>query len=58
MFLIALTGYGRATDRAAAHAAGVDEHLVKPVDVDRLLRLLASMQDGVPASLERVVAGN
>ena len=30
--LVALTGYGRAEDRAATSAAGFDEHLVKPVD--------------------------
>ncbi|HEY1957153.1 MAG TPA: chemotaxis protein CheB [Polyangiaceae bacterium] len=38
--LIALTGYGRAADRAAAAEAGFDDHLVKPVDTDRLLALL------------------
>ena len=41
MRLIALTGYGRASDRAAAVEAGFDAHLVKPVDTDRLLALLA-----------------
>lgn len=35
-FLIACTGYGRAEDRARALAAGFDEHLVKPVDLDDL----------------------
>lgn len=39
-FLVALTGYGRAVDRARALASGFDEHLVKPVDPDRLIRLL------------------
>jgi DNA-binding response OmpR family regulator len=38
--LVALTGYGQATDRAAARAAGVDVHIVKPVDPERLLMLL------------------
>ncbi|HEX8795830.1 MAG TPA: response regulator [Polyangiaceae bacterium] len=38
--LIALTGYGQAADRAAAREAGFDEHMVKPVDLDRLLTLL------------------
>ena len=39
--LIALTGYGQASDRARAVSAGFDDHLVKPVDIgvlDRLLR--------------------
>ena len=43
MCLIALTGYGQAADRATAREAGFDEHLVKPVDVDELLRLLARL---------------
>jgi two-component system CheB/CheR fusion protein len=43
MFLIALTGYGQAADKAASREAGFDEHLVKPVDVDELLRLLARL---------------
>ncbi|HVV49757.1 MAG TPA: chemotaxis protein CheB [Polyangia bacterium] len=40
MFLIALTGYGRPADRAASREAGFDEHLVKPVRMDELLRVL------------------
>ncbi len=40
VLLIALTGYGRPQDREAALAAGFDHHLVKPVDVHALLRLL------------------
>jgi signal transduction histidine kinase/CheY-like chemotaxis protein len=39
-YLVALTGYGQATDREQSRAAGFDEHLVKPVDLDRLLRIL------------------
>jgi two-component system CheB/CheR fusion protein len=39
--LVALTGYGRASDRAAVKAAGFDEHLVKPCDPDDLFRILA-----------------
>lgn len=34
---IALTGYGQATDKARALAAGFHSHLVKPVDIDELL---------------------
>jgi CheY-like chemotaxis protein len=36
--LIAVTGYGLADDRARAQAAGFETHLVKPVDLDVLLR--------------------
>jgi len=38
---IALTGYGQTQDAAASRAAGFDHHEVKPVDVDRILALLA-----------------
>ncbi len=38
--LIALTGYGRDVDHESSHAAGFDHHLVKPLDIDRLLELL------------------
>jgi PAS domain S-box-containing protein len=39
-YLIALTGYGQATDRAQSKRAGFDEHLVKPVDTATLLRIV------------------
>jgi CheY-like chemotaxis protein/anti-sigma regulatory factor (Ser/Thr protein kinase) len=38
--LIALTGYGRAEDRARSTEAGFDRHLVKPVDVEELRRII------------------
>lgn len=40
--LVALTGYGQAEDRRRALEAGFDAHLVKPVDPDNLVKLLAS----------------
>ncbi len=40
--LIALTGYGAKEDRDRALAAGFDQHLVKPVDHEALLRLIDS----------------
>ena len=42
MRLIAFTGYGGADDIARATRAGFDAHLVKPVDIDRLLAVLAA----------------
>jgi CheY-like chemotaxis protein len=39
--LVALTGYAQAEDVAKARAAGFDEHLAKPVGIDRILGLLA-----------------
>ena len=38
--LVALTGYGREEDRRQSEEAGIDLHLVKPVDPADLLRLL------------------
>jgi CheY-like chemotaxis protein len=40
--LIALTGYGQPDDRKKSSASGFDEHLVKPVDIEKLRKLLAS----------------
>ena len=40
MRLIAFTGYGGADDIARARQAGFDAHLVKPVDIERLLEVL------------------
>jgi CheY-like chemotaxis protein len=40
--LIAVTGYGRAEDRARALSSGFDEHIVKPADPDLLLSKLAA----------------
>jgi signal transduction histidine kinase/CheY-like chemotaxis protein/PAS domain-containing protein len=42
-FLIALTGYGQEHDRARARQAGFDEHMVKPVDPERLISVLESV---------------
>ncbi len=42
--LVAITGYGQQQDRDAAFAAGFRHHVVKPVDVDALARLLDSVQ--------------
>ena len=38
----ALTGYGQQHDRDSTRAAGFQEHLTKPVDIDRLEATLAS----------------
>jgi CheY-like chemotaxis protein len=39
--LIAVTGYGTEDHRKRAAEAGFDAHLTKPVDIDRLLGLIA-----------------
>jgi PAS domain S-box-containing protein len=42
--LIALTGYGSSEDIRASQNAGFDDHIVKPVDLDQLLNILAGRQ--------------
>ncbi|MDE2448961.1 MAG: response regulator [Gammaproteobacteria bacterium] len=44
--LVAVTGYGRAEDRDAAHRAGFDAYLVKPADSAELAKLLAGARKG------------
>ena len=41
--LIALSGYGRPSDRARSARAGFALHLTKPVDLDRLLAAVHSV---------------
>jgi CheY-like chemotaxis protein len=41
MLIFALTGWARAADRQQASDAGFDGHLVKPITIDDLTKLLA-----------------
>jgi CheY-like chemotaxis protein len=41
--LIALSGYGQPADRARSQSAGFDRHLVKPVEMRRLLETIAEV---------------
>jgi two-component system, OmpR family, response regulator len=45
--LVAVTGRGAALDRACSAAAGIDLHLVKPIDPAQLVRLLRRFSDTV-----------
>ena len=38
--IVALTGFGQQSDRQRALAAGFDEHLVKPVELDTVTAVL------------------
>lgn len=42
--IVALTGYGQEEDRERARAAGFDEHLVKPVSIVDVERVLARLK--------------
>jgi CheY-like chemotaxis protein len=49
--LIAVTGYGQDADRQRARAAGFDAHLVKPVSLDALEKVLATPEGGRSGTL-------
>jgi CheY-like chemotaxis protein len=42
--IIAISGYGTSEDRERAREAGIDHHLVKPVDPSALLAMLSRSQ--------------
>ena len=56
IFLIAQTGWGQEEDRQRSHAAGFDEHLVKPVDLEDLTELIdrATLRHTSPALPEDI----
>jgi two-component system CheB/CheR fusion protein len=41
--LVALTGYGQEEDRQRALAAGFDHHMVKPINVQEVEKVVASL---------------
>lgn len=41
--LIAITGYGQDADRKKTYESGFDHHFVKPVDMDKLLSVLSTL---------------
>ncbi len=43
--LVAITGYDQAADRERARSAGFDEHMVKPISVDDLQRVVERLLD-------------
>lgn len=43
--IIAVTGYGQEQDIKRAQEAGIDEHLLKPVDLERLRSLFSRCED-------------
>jgi PAS domain S-box-containing protein len=45
--LVALTGWGADTDRQRTRGAGFDQHMVKPVDVDVLVQMIAEMPERI-----------
>jgi CheY-like chemotaxis protein len=47
-FIVALTGYGQSKDIARASAAGFSEHVIKPVDLATIQRLLQTATRATP----------
>jgi CheY-like chemotaxis protein len=43
MRIVALTGWGQAADRERTRAAGMDQHLIKPVSLESLREVLAGL---------------
>jgi CheY-like chemotaxis protein len=43
MILVALTGWGQEDDRNRSRVAGFNAHVVKPVDHDELLKVIAGL---------------
>ena len=46
--LVALTGYGQASDRKRVKEAGFAHHLVKPVKIETFLQLLEGIRGSAP----------
>ncbi|SDM56042.1 Signal transduction histidine kinase [Oryzisolibacter propanilivorax] len=47
--LVAVTGWGRDEDLERSRQAGIDHHLVKPLELDDLMRILEPQPQAVPA---------
>ena len=45
VMLIALTGYGQDSDRQTSLQAGFNHHLVKPVRLEEMLQILATVSE-------------
>jgi signal transduction histidine kinase len=56
-YLVAMTGYGQPEDRQRAERAGFDSHMVKPVSLDRLQRVLGRLGGEGGEGGERTRAG-
>ncbi len=56
--LLALSGWGRAKDREKSRDAGIDHHLVKPLDYEVLRDLLSQRSAQQPSEANLAVTGN
>ena len=59
MLVIAVTGWGREADVQKGLQAGIDEHLTKPVDPDRLMELVAKGgEESEPGQRDEVISAS
>jgi CheY-like chemotaxis protein len=45
LLLIALSGYGQPEDRRRSREAGIDHHLVKPLQLEKLQKILTDYEN-------------
>jgi CheY-like chemotaxis protein len=50
--IIAMTGWGQAEDRQRSKAAGINDHLVKPIEIAKLSRVMNGAQRDEPTNKE------
>ena len=50
VLIIAVTGFGMESDRRRSREAGIDHHLVKPCDLDDLVKLLGEPRGRVESA--------
>lgn len=54
VLLVAVTGWGRDDDRRKSADAGFDEHVVKPIDVERLMALIGARAKAITMRKRRL----
>jgi CheY-like chemotaxis protein len=57
MLLVAVSGWGQDADRQRSIEAGFDHHLVKPVDIEALQRMLPRRAANNVHRIDRGVSG-
>jgi DNA-binding response OmpR family regulator len=53
LYVAAITGWGQLEDRVKAIAAGFDQHVLKPVDADKLMSIVAAAESSTRPNVMR-----
>jgi signal transduction histidine kinase len=56
--LVALTGWGQESDRRRSGEAGFDSHMVKPLDLDKLMELLGRLPVAVAGGADKAAGSS